>query len=582
VTREVIVVILDTVPPVITLNGQSTVTLVQGTAYIEAGASATDNIDGDVNVTTTGTVDINTPNIYTITYTAIDSENNTGMAARTVVIVSADNSPPVITLNGEGIITLAQGTTYIEAGASATDDVDGSIEVIITGNVDVNTLGNYTITYTATDSSTNTSSLTRAIIIVTSVPDSRLGPFPGPDIRATQFQPLVAEFNTSAITGGTGLIVSFDAAVITNISYSWNYGDGFTATGSNTSHTYNNPGIYTVSLTVIDISSNSSTFSKNVYVLSNPDNTQVTNTNVALFSDDFEYDAARNNPDVESVFQAAGWSSVKTAQNPLSRNPRGYVYTTTSIPGYSGPFPGANSNSVLAVEALPSTMGDRSTGNWADMQTDFYLKYGNETSSLNNIPADVWFQFWVYPTGNYDHGMKFIYPCRSAYPCQDLSWLFATGSISQDPHYVFLGEALNSGSSKDQFLQLQGFGANYNVPSYWWGGGDDLGQRDLSDYLPGNRWTKVKIHMDTSGSQGIYEAWVQPFGGQEVKVAEWIGDVTADFTWPISNNNGHRQFAFPTTVGGPRALDVTKNFDSITYMDDFVMAVSEAELPNYF
>ena len=38
----------------------------------------------------------------------------------------------------------------------------------------------------------------------------------------------------------------------TNATYSWNFGDGNTATGINVSNTYNNPGNYIVTLTVQD------------------------------------------------------------------------------------------------------------------------------------------------------------------------------------------------------------------------------------------------------------------------------------------------------------------------------------------
>ncbi len=58
-----------------------------------------------------------------------------------------DTTPPVITLNGNNPLSLTQNTTYVEAGATATDDVDSSVSVIISGTVDTSTVGTYTITY---------------------------------------------------------------------------------------------------------------------------------------------------------------------------------------------------------------------------------------------------------------------------------------------------------------------------------------------------------------------------------------------------------------------------------------------------
>jgi len=73
--------------------------------------------------------------------------------------------PPVITLNGDRSITLFQGRSYEELGATAVDDQDGIVDVTISGTVDSLTLGLYTITYTATDSLNNSSTQTRSITV---------------------------------------------------------------------------------------------------------------------------------------------------------------------------------------------------------------------------------------------------------------------------------------------------------------------------------------------------------------------------------------------------------------------------------
>ncbi len=67
----------------------------------------------------------------------------------------ADTTPPVITLNGDSTMNLNVGETYSEQGATATDDVDTSVAVIISGTVDTNTAGTYTIHYNATDTAGN-------------------------------------------------------------------------------------------------------------------------------------------------------------------------------------------------------------------------------------------------------------------------------------------------------------------------------------------------------------------------------------------------------------------------------------------
>ena len=56
----------DATLPVISLSGDSSVTVEAATSYTDDGASATDNIDGDVSasITTVNNVDINVPGTY--------------------------------------------------------------------------------------------------------------------------------------------------------------------------------------------------------------------------------------------------------------------------------------------------------------------------------------------------------------------------------------------------------------------------------------------------------------------------------------------------------------------------------------
>lgn len=79
--------------------------------------------------------------------------------------VKADIVKPVITIKGDAQVTLTVGDTYTEAGASATDDVDGTVAVKTTGSVDTTKAGTYTITYTATDKAGNKSTATRTVIV---------------------------------------------------------------------------------------------------------------------------------------------------------------------------------------------------------------------------------------------------------------------------------------------------------------------------------------------------------------------------------------------------------------------------------
>ena len=152
VTRTIEVV--DLVAPVIVLNGASSVSHQVGSAYTDAGSTVTDNIDDDLSATVAGTVDVSTLGTYTLSFSATDSSGNkAATVTRTVTVV--DSAPPLITLLGDADMTIAQGSTFTDPGATAEDAQDGAVDVVVIGEVDSSTAGTYTLTYTASDGQGN-------------------------------------------------------------------------------------------------------------------------------------------------------------------------------------------------------------------------------------------------------------------------------------------------------------------------------------------------------------------------------------------------------------------------------------------
>ena len=105
---------IDTTPPTITLNGDAALTIVRGTTYTDAGATANDNIGGDItgSITTSFTLNgaaadsLNSslPGTYIITYNVSDAASNPATAVtRTVTMVEA------ISPNTNGVIATAAG-----------------------------------------------------------------------------------------------------------------------------------------------------------------------------------------------------------------------------------------------------------------------------------------------------------------------------------------------------------------------------------------------------------------------------------------------------------------------------------------
>ncbi len=164
-----VVTVEDTTAPVITLVGSESVTHEAATAYVDAGVSAVDSLDGAVEVVTTGSVDANKVGSYTLTYTATDAAGNSTSVTRNVSVV--DTTAPVITLNGSGSVSHEAATTYSDAGATASDSLEGVMTVTSSGAVNSAKVGSYTLTYTSVDSSGNSSSATRTVTVAdTTVP----------------------------------------------------------------------------------------------------------------------------------------------------------------------------------------------------------------------------------------------------------------------------------------------------------------------------------------------------------------------------------------------------------------------------
>jgi formylglycine-generating enzyme required for sulfatase activity len=79
-----------------------------------------------------------------------------------------DTTAPVVTLSGDAAMDWEVGKAFVEPGYSASDDVDGdlSLDVVVTGSVNVQVAGSYTLTYTATDAAGNSGTAERVVTVV--------------------------------------------------------------------------------------------------------------------------------------------------------------------------------------------------------------------------------------------------------------------------------------------------------------------------------------------------------------------------------------------------------------------------------
>jgi hypothetical protein len=131
-----------------------------------ASAVATDTNDGALQVTN------NAPNVFplgttTVQFAAIDDNDNQGIAVANVTV--EDQTSPVITLEGETSIDSIFGIEFVEPGVTAIDNVDGVVtsNVAVSGSVDTNMPGDYTLSYNVEDAAGNSATeVQRTVTIV--------------------------------------------------------------------------------------------------------------------------------------------------------------------------------------------------------------------------------------------------------------------------------------------------------------------------------------------------------------------------------------------------------------------------------
>lgn len=151
---------------VFTLNGNEEITIEVGSNYEEDGCNLlVDSIDrtSDIMIDNSN-LDINKLGTYQIKYYIL-LDNKEYSITRNINVIDTTN--PIITLNGSESITILKGEEYSELGYTASDNYDGDItdKVEVTSNLNNNVVGNYTITYTVSDTSNNTYEINRIVYV---------------------------------------------------------------------------------------------------------------------------------------------------------------------------------------------------------------------------------------------------------------------------------------------------------------------------------------------------------------------------------------------------------------------------------
>lgn len=214
----------DITKPEIKLKGNSKITIKVGDKFTDPGATATDDVDGDLtqSIVVTGKVNTKKAGTYTLKYSVEDSSGNKASKKRTVIVEEKETTtttttttttayddedetttrtttrktarattrattkkattarpttrattkrittPPTITLKGNNPDSVTQGRTYVDPGFTAKDATGKNITSKVTkkGTVNTSVAKTYYITYSVTDDYKNTASVSRTVKVV--------------------------------------------------------------------------------------------------------------------------------------------------------------------------------------------------------------------------------------------------------------------------------------------------------------------------------------------------------------------------------------------------------------------------------
>ena len=177
--------------------------LKQVSLWVKEGATGTWTDTGLTSTTPSGSFSFSGLHGQGRYFFAIVAEDNAGNKSPeptgdTSATTSFDSQPPVITLLGSTPVTLLQGQSYSDAGATAVDNIDGDVtsKISVTNNVVVATPGSYTVTYNLTDAAGNAATpVTRSVTVgatfgltVTQPSQGSLSAAPGPN-AGTRYSP---------------------------------------------------------------------------------------------------------------------------------------------------------------------------------------------------------------------------------------------------------------------------------------------------------------------------------------------------------------------------------------------------------
>jgi PKD repeat protein len=169
-----VIKVIDSIKPVLVLNGSNPETLEVFNSYYDAGLTYSDNYYSNATLDTllkhATNLDTSKTGTYHYTYSITDPSGNKGIATRIIKVV--DTIKPVITILGPVTDSVEVFKPYKDPGFKVTDNYDSLKKIIVTisgtypakfGTNNPDSTGIFTIIYTTTDQSGNTARATRKV-----------------------------------------------------------------------------------------------------------------------------------------------------------------------------------------------------------------------------------------------------------------------------------------------------------------------------------------------------------------------------------------------------------------------------------
>jgi hypothetical protein len=179
----------------------------QGGVIIESTGSTNSSSSNSSTVTNPSSTVVNNDQTNNSTTTPVSSTNT---ESTTTPSGNSDNIAPVISINGANPAKISVGTSYVDLGATVTDNIDHNLGITVTGDsIDTRNAGTYTVTYSATDQAGNSATSTRSVIVENIRNDSL---------------PIIAPVSTSTPVNNTDVVTASGSEVVSGSETTTNNG----------------------------------------------------------------------------------------------------------------------------------------------------------------------------------------------------------------------------------------------------------------------------------------------------------------------------------------------------------------------